>query len=449
MANSDKQVRWLRDQLPGWVANGIIDNAQAGNIRGLYPAESAARPWAMIVFSGMGAVIAGLGVILLFAYNWEDMGKFTKLGIILGSLIIAHATGIQVFLRSERFRALGEAITIMGTMLFGAGIWLIAQIYHIQEHYPNAFLFWSLGALVLCWAMPSIAQAVMSAILLMIWACVEAAEFNGTMYAAPAIMLLLGVMAYRNRSILLLCVLLATFAISTGFIAGAYEGGDGIVLNILLSVVAIYVAAGLVGTCCGGFPESAPVFHFFGFGTYLFLLYMLTFPEGAEEMLEIYITGKLTFSVYGPLSLSLLFVLAAWAMAVRRFIPRPSRTESGDNRYDLLLIPLVVMLCYCCTVFIRDFSRLTLGEWAIAAPFNLVFLAHAGSMMARGCREGKAALTVTGSLLLIVLTAARYADLFESLLIRGMVFIVIGAILFGQGIFYVRSKKKRIEGATP
>lgn len=40
-------------------------------------------------------------------------------------------------------------------MLFGAGIWLVAQIYHIEEHYPNGFLIWGLGAMALAWALPS------------------------------------------------------------------------------------------------------------------------------------------------------------------------------------------------------------------------------------------------------------------------------------------------------
>ncbi len=39
-------------------------------------------------------------------------------------------------------------------MFYGAGIWLVAQIYNIDEHYPNGFLFWALGALAMAWAMP-------------------------------------------------------------------------------------------------------------------------------------------------------------------------------------------------------------------------------------------------------------------------------------------------------
>ena len=40
---------------------------------------------------------------------------------------------------------------MLGTLFFGAGIWLVAQIYHIDEHFPNGFLIWGLGALALAW----------------------------------------------------------------------------------------------------------------------------------------------------------------------------------------------------------------------------------------------------------------------------------------------------------
>ena len=55
-------------------------------------------------------------------------------------------------------------------MFYGAGIWLVAQVYHIDEHYPNGFLFWALGALVLAWALESIPQALLATVLFTIWA---------------------------------------------------------------------------------------------------------------------------------------------------------------------------------------------------------------------------------------------------------------------------------------
>ncbi|MHC4502954.1 MAG: DUF2157 domain-containing protein, partial [Planctomycetota bacterium] len=63
----------MNGELKRWVDEGIIDGARAEAIRKLYPAPGPATPWAVLVFSGIGAVVAGLGVILLFAYNWQKI----------------------------------------------------------------------------------------------------------------------------------------------------------------------------------------------------------------------------------------------------------------------------------------------------------------------------------------------------------------------------------------
>jgi len=168
-----KEVRWLWEQSDGWIAKGLISKEQAGQIRKLYPEPKAILPWGTIIFSGLGAAVAGLGVILLLAYNWQAIPKAAKLGVIFGGLGGLHGAGIWLFLRDDWRRQLGEAVSLLGTMLFGAGIWLVAQIYHIEEHYPNGFLTWGLGALAMAWAMPSVAQALLATTVLCIWGCTE------------------------------------------------------------------------------------------------------------------------------------------------------------------------------------------------------------------------------------------------------------------------------------
>ena len=150
MAGQDDKISWLHCEVERWAREGVIDTSQLQSIKSLYPQQiKKSQPWALVIFSGIGAVIIGLGIILLFAYNWDKMSKYAKLAIVFGSLIFSHIIGITLFLRTQRFKGIGEAVCLLGTMLFGAGIWLIAQIYHIEEHYPNAFLLWAIGAILL------------------------------------------------------------------------------------------------------------------------------------------------------------------------------------------------------------------------------------------------------------------------------------------------------------
>jgi len=429
MGPDKKTTNWLYEETKRWIQNGIINNSQAETIKGLYPLPKAERPWGLLVFSGIGAVIIGLGIILLFAYNWEKMTKFSKLAVIFVALIVSHSIGVRLFLRSERFKGLGEAIAVLGTMLFGAGIWLVASIYHIEEHYPNAFFVWALGALLLALVMPSVIQGILAAVLLAIWAGAEAIEFGQpTLWAIP-LLLSIFVLAHQRTSKLLLVVVMLSLWVTTGFVAGSYLENE-LILLILLSLSACYMAAGYVSSWYGSFRESKGIYNSLGFAGYIVFLYTLSFREMAEEVYKT--TPKMSSGQLLCLLLPVALALAGWVWALLKMF----RTGEFKKKYEILLIPLVLIFGY-----LHLLTGLGLSIVAIAV-FNTVFLTQSVLMMGRGCREGQMAPTVVGSLMLIALTIGRYVDLFESLVARGVVFIVVGAILFAEGIFYIRSRKK-------
>ncbi|HZP59386.1 MAG TPA: hypothetical protein VFB27_03605, partial [Opitutaceae bacterium] len=88
------------------------------------------------------------------------------------------------------------------------------------------------------------------------------------------------------------------------------------------------------------------------------------------------------------------------------------------------------------------FTGWTSDERFVAIIFNLIFLSVALMWMVRGCREGRLRPTVLGSLLFAALVWARYFDLFESLAVRGLVFILLGGVLFAEGFYYRRMRQR-------
>ena len=80
-------------------------------------------------------------------------------------------------------------------------------------------------------------------------------------------------------------------------------------------------------------------------------------------------------------------------------------------------------------------------DWFIAVPMNLIFLAHCVIFIMRGCQQANAKLVAFACLLFSVLVFTRYADLFDSLLLRGLTFLMLGAGLFVVGNFYSRLRK--------
>jgi uncharacterized membrane protein len=446
MSSQDDKISWLFSEIQRWVREGIIDSTAAESIGRLYPQPQSktSRPWALIVFSGIGAVIIGLGIILLFAYNWHDMTKFTKLSVVFGSLILAHFIGITLFIRSDRFKGIGEALCVLGTMLFGAGIWLVAQIYHIEEHFPNAFLLWGIGALLMAWTMPSIIQAIIAAVLFTIWAATESVEFSTAMPYVFALLLLLLPIVYTQCSRILLAVLLSAFTVSAIFVFAIYDRAEP-VFYCLLCVFAIYTAASMMQQKFAGFEILTPIYFFFGMTGYFITLYILTFPFILNEIVEQKLNELNIFYKIVPLAI----MAAGWLFVGWQVVKKEKLKYFS---YELFLMPLMSVFFTCVSLGIIKYTAYSAGyhhDTVIRGSsypnivFNLVLLAHAVVMMAKGYKDLVLSQTIVGTLLLIALVIARYFDLFESLAVRGLIFVIVGVLIFGQGFFYVHSKRKK------
>lgn len=446
----NKHVRWLHEQLPAWVTQGLITPAQAEALRRLHPEPKAGLPWGMLIFSGIGAVVIGLGIILLLAYNWQAIPKFAKLGLIFGALIAAHAGGLRCLKAGDWRRQLGEALGVLGTMLFGAGIWLIAQVYHIDEHYPNGFLLWGMGALVLAWALPSISQGVLAVAALTVWGATEGLDFHDAVHWAPLLLVAgVGGLAWKERSRLLLAVTLAGFYFLLLTNAAGCRGS--LAFPAAMNVSVLLVGLGVLAHRAPRFSESAGILRFFGWLGFLAAAYLLSFHDVAEDALEWHahlMKEKLWMPlvVYGWLPFAL--VLATWTWAALRLRTRP--TDVPAPLAEQWLLPLAAVLSQVLAVGLplSGGGMINSVELAAAGIFNLIFLAVAGTWMAKGCREGELRPVILGSLLLIALVVARYFDLFDSLAWRGLAFVVTGGVLFAEGFFYRRARQQSEEGRT-
>lgn len=428
-----KRNRWLQDQISVWLDEGLVEPAQAESLRSRYPAGDENTPWGRIVISSVGAIVFGLGIILFFAYNWADMHKFVKLALVFGAVIAAHGTGFYLSASDQAKRALVESLHVMGTMLFGAGIWLVAQIYHIDGHYPNAFIVWGLGALALAWAMPSIAQALMAVLLVFLWGCFEVFDFSSPNNFAPWIVLL-GVLplAWMQRSRVLLFFALLAFIVTYGFGAGRVEGD--LVFGALFFCACLYLAAGRLSSR-SAFPESAALFGVIGYSVYLVLLYIVSFRRVARELVELSPEGALEWSyLLLPLVAAVLGWLALLATGAWQRADAIRRWEGGLILFAMLLVTLGLF-----GISREDADLMTL-------LFNLLFLGHCIVLIVGGTHRLNWKHVSLGCVLFSALVFARFVDLFDSLLMRSLFFLALGAGLFLIGNFY--SRRKRLQDVS-
>jgi len=200
---SSRQLSWLERESRAWQESSLIDPAARAAILDRYTAISAERRaiTAMtLLAAGMGAV----GLLLLIGYNWDQIPRLAKLAIVIGAVAAAFAASAFAYARQRP--GVAETLAFFGTLLFGNAIWLVAQVLHIEGRYPDAFLWWGVGALACAWLVRSEWIGALGAAIVLVWV---GAEGDFTAHPSPVFVLLwplaIGV-AYSLRSSLMIRV---------------------------------------------------------------------------------------------------------------------------------------------------------------------------------------------------------------------------------------------------
>lgn len=102
------------------------------------------------------AVLIGVGVFSLIASNWQSIAKTAKVFIILISIITSYGLG-WFFKERLQEQRLGESLYLLGLLLYGAGIFLVAQIFNIRADWPDGFILWMIGSFAFAHATDSMA----------------------------------------------------------------------------------------------------------------------------------------------------------------------------------------------------------------------------------------------------------------------------------------------------
>ena len=141
----------LARESEAWVAEGLVSAEQAAALRSRYAdggvAHQEPRNRAVTALSVIGAIAVGLGVLGFFAANWEALSHGLRLALLTGAIAAAYAGAYQLRERSSRLPRVGEALYLLGVILFGSALFLVGQMYHVEAHDPLALLIWALGAI--------------------------------------------------------------------------------------------------------------------------------------------------------------------------------------------------------------------------------------------------------------------------------------------------------------
>jgi len=133
--------------LQRWQEAGLLDSEAAGRIieyEASQEQEGGVR-WPAIVLWSFGGLMLGSGVLLFVASHWDTLSPSGRFTLVLTTVAVTHIVAAFVGTRQP---LLGRILHAVGTLALGAAVFLVGQIFHLQEHWPTGLLLWALGAWV-------------------------------------------------------------------------------------------------------------------------------------------------------------------------------------------------------------------------------------------------------------------------------------------------------------
>jgi len=158
----------LEKRLERWVSAGVVDAGTAGRIRTFEESQSSSERlrWPVLLAVALGGVLLCAGVLLFVSAHWDELSPAWRFTLVLILVAVFPLAGA---LTEERFSALSTTFYAVGTVCVGAGIFLTAQIFNLQEHWPTGILMWAISALAGWLLLRHWTQAALLALLVPAW----------------------------------------------------------------------------------------------------------------------------------------------------------------------------------------------------------------------------------------------------------------------------------------
>jgi uncharacterized membrane protein len=134
----------LEADLARWEADGVIAPAVGAAVRMALPpvAPGINIP---VVLGIVGGLLIAAAFLAFVAAHWIELARVARLVVLFSGSVVAFGLG-GWFARGGR-PVLADLCAGIGSIIFGAGIALVGQMYHLGEDFAGGMLLWAVGAL--------------------------------------------------------------------------------------------------------------------------------------------------------------------------------------------------------------------------------------------------------------------------------------------------------------
>ncbi|MCT4638135.1 MAG: DUF2157 domain-containing protein [Bacteroidales bacterium] len=146
----------LIKDIPELVNANVITQETADRITNYYRDKKVSPTNKLfVVFGILGAILIGLGIILIIAHNWDQLSRTSKTIIGFAPLIIAQVICGYVLIKKRSSTAWRESSSAFLFFAIGACISIISQTYNIPGNLSSFLLTWALLAIPMVYIMNS------------------------------------------------------------------------------------------------------------------------------------------------------------------------------------------------------------------------------------------------------------------------------------------------------
>ena len=146
----------VKKDIPKLLNDGVISSETAESLREYYKIkDSSSSNRLFVVFGIIGAILVGLGIILIIAHNWDGLSRLVKTSFAFLPLLLGQVICGFVLIKKRNEIAWRESATIFLFLSVGSSISLVSQIYHIPGDISSFMTIWMLLCLPLIYIMKS------------------------------------------------------------------------------------------------------------------------------------------------------------------------------------------------------------------------------------------------------------------------------------------------------
>lgn len=170
-----KYIEWLYSELPSLIKDHVISGDVSQNIKNYYGSIEKKSKASIIlgIFGLLGSILIGLGIILLFAYNWDKLSRLYRTVLCFIPLVISSLLVFWAVSKDKKSSAIREGVAAFNMLSVGATIALISQTYNILGNLGTFILTWMLISVPIVYILSASFPAILYLIGITYWATIS------------------------------------------------------------------------------------------------------------------------------------------------------------------------------------------------------------------------------------------------------------------------------------